>query len=186
LDYPGFISQAHPAENETLQQQKEIALIQTTNTPMSARIPIATRPQSTQSTVVAMPRARVLIIDDDLYIREGMKALLECEDIDVITHDSMITLPLVLRASRPDVILLDIEMPALSGTAFFRLGRAEIFGLTNTSVILFSGIAETELADMAKGLGADGFIPKAGDPSRIVADVRKSIIRHRAQQALTS
>ena len=127
-------------------------------------------------------RGRVLIVDDQTDILEGMKALLEIEGMDVITHDSMITLPLILRDANPDVILLDVGLPALSGSALFKLGRQRLLR-TDASVILFSGRSARELENLAEEFGADGFVTKSQDPMEIVARVQTWIGQRRAQRA---
>lgn len=128
------------------------------------------------------PNGRVLIVDDDASVRDGMKVLLESIGIDVITHDSMITLPLVMRTSRPDVILLDIAMPALSGVSFLRMRDRLAFSNTAASVILFSGIRVSHLADLAESFGAE-FITKCAEPYEIGERVRRAVDRRRMRSA---
>lgn len=126
---------------------------------------------------------RVLIVDDHLEILEGMKALLEIEGMEVTTHDSMITLPLILRKANPDVILLDLSFRALSGETFFRLGRERLLRNTDALVILFSGRPLPELAATAEEFGADGVLPKSEDAMQAVARVKTWIEQHRALRA---
>jgi DNA-binding response OmpR family regulator len=128
-------------------------------------------------------RGRVLIVDDQVEILEGMKALLEIEGMDVTTHQSMITLPLILRQAAPDVILLDLSVGALSGQSFFQLGRERLLRNADASVLLFSGRPARELEAMAEEFGADGFVAKSQDAMEIVARVRTSIEQHRALRA---
>ena len=125
-------------------------------------------------------RGRVLIVDDHPEILAGMKALLEMEGMDVTTHDSVITLPLILRTANPEVILLDLSLRALSGEAFFRLGRQRVLRHTNALVILFSGRPLAELAANAEEFGADGVLPKSEDAMQAVARVKTWIEQHRA------
>lgn len=106
-----------------------------------------------------------------------MKALLEISGIDVILHDSMITLPLIVRDADPDVVLLDISFPALSGTAAFRQGLRRLLR-TDASLILFSGRSAIELAPMTEEAGADGFISKAQEPMEIINRIQ-TLIDHR-------
>jgi DNA-binding response OmpR family regulator len=127
-----------------------------------------------------MSRGRVLIVDDHPEILEGMKMLLELEGMDVTTHDSVITLPLILRKADPEVILLDLSLPALSGESFFRLGRERLLRHTNAFVILFSGRPLAELAANAEEFGADGVLPKSEDAMQAVARVKTWIEQHRA------
>jgi len=125
-------------------------------------------------------RGRVLIVDDHPEVLEGMKMLLEMEGMDVTTHDSVITLPLILRRADPEVILLDLSLRALSGEAFFKLGRERVLRHTHALVILFSGRPTSELAANAEEFGADGILPKSEDAMQMVARVKTWIQQHRA------
>jgi DNA-binding NarL/FixJ family response regulator len=125
-------------------------------------------------------RGRVLIVDDHPEILAGMKALLELEGMDVTTHDSVITLPLILRQADPEVILLALSLRALSGEALFKLGRERLLRHTHAFVILFSGRAPAELAANAEEFGADGILPKSEDSMQMVARVKTWIQQHRA------
>ncbi len=129
-------------------------------------------------------RGRVLIVDDQHDLLEGMKTLLELSGIDVTLHDSMITLPLILREADPDVVLLDVSIPALSGAAVFKQGLRRLLR-TDASLILFSGRSAGELAVMTEELGADGFITKAQDPMEIVTHLQ-TLIDHRRFLRLTN
>jgi len=80
----------------------------------------------------------------------------------------------------PEVILLDLSFRALSGEAFFRLGRERLLRHTNALVILFSGRPLAELAATAEEFGADGVLPKSEDAMQAVARVKTWIEQHRA------
>lgn len=127
-------------------------------------------------------RGRVLIVDDQHDLLEGMKALLEISGIDVILHDSMITLPLILREADPDVVLLDVSLPALSGTSALRQGLKRLLR-TDAFLLLFSGRSPGELASLTHELGADGYITKAQDPMEIVTRLQSWIDRRNLVRA---
>jgi len=122
-------------------------------------------------------RGRVLIVDDQRDLLEGMKALLEISGIDVVLHDSMITLPLILREADPDVVLLDVSLPALSSTAALRQGLRRLLR-TDALLVLFSGRSPNELAVLTEELGADGFIAKGQEPMEIITRIQ-TLIDHR-------
>jgi DNA-binding response OmpR family regulator len=124
---------------------------------------------------------KVLIVDDEPELLEGLVWLLRDEGIDVATHDSMITLPLVVRQIDPDLILLDLSMPALSGSAVFRLGRSRL--RSDAPLVLFSGRGTDELAKRAEELGADGFLAKSQEPVDIIARIQSWIDHRRAVRA---
>ena len=122
-------------------------------------------------------RGRVLIVDDQRDLLEGMKALLEISGIDVVLHDSMITLPLILREADPDVVLLDVSLPALSSAAALRQGLRRLLR-TDALLVLFSGRSPNELALLTEELGADGFIAKGQEPMEIITRIQ-TLIDHR-------
>jgi DNA-binding response OmpR family regulator len=127
-------------------------------------------------------RGRVLFVDDEPDLLAGMKTLLEMEGIDVFVHDSMITLPLILRDADPDVVLLDISLPALSGTSALRSGLRKLLR-TDGALVLFSGRAPSELSRFAEELGADGFISKTENSMDIVRRIQTWIDRRRLKRA---
>lgn len=115
-------------------------------------------------------RTTVLIVDDQPELLAGVVALLADEGFDAHVHESVITLPLVVRQLDPDVILLDLSMPALSGSAVFRVGRARL--RTDAPLVLFSGRDDAELARTAEEVGADGFLSKTRTPIEVIAHIR--------------
>jgi two-component system alkaline phosphatase synthesis response regulator PhoP len=123
-------------------------------------------------------RGRVLIVDDQHDLLDGIKSLIEFEDVDVVMHSSMITLPLILRDADPDVVLLDLSLPALSGSGAFRNGLRRLLR-TDAALVLFSGRSPAELATIAEELGADGFISKTQEPMEIVGSIQMWIDRRR-------
>lgn len=128
-----------------------------------------------------MTRPMVLIVDDQPEMLAGLTVLLEDEGIDVRVHESMITLPLVVREIDPDLILLDLSMPALSGAAVFKIGRQRL--RSDAPLVLFSGRAPHELAKAAEELGADGFLAKSQEPVDIIARIQSWIDHRRAVRA---
>jgi len=124
---------------------------------------------------------RVLIVDDEPDLVAGIRMVLEDEGMDVAVHSSLITLPLLLRTIDPDVILLALSMPALSGTAVFANNRQLL--KTDAPVILFSGRGDRELARLAEELGADGYICKSDDTQAVVHRVKTWILNRRALQS---
>lgn len=125
-----------------------------------------------------MTNGRVLIIDDEPDLLAGLVQLFELEGLAVQVHSSLITTPFVLRSADPDVILLDLSMPALSGKAAFLNGLRCL--KTDAPVILFSGRGSGELAALVEELGADGFLCKSDDAMAMIHRVRIWITNRRA------
>lgn len=117
----------------------------------------------------AAPRRRLLIVDDDLDLLEFLTDALRNEfDIDVAS--SALEAASRLPVFRPDVILLDIRLPDLSGLEVCRHFRTD-GGNHKIPILAMSAFERTVSADAARESGADGFLPK---PLKL-ADVRRRI-----------
>jgi DNA-binding response OmpR family regulator len=116
-------------------------------------------------------RPRILLIDDDPMIANGITLLLEPEGIDVTWRLSPIALPLEMKEINPDLILLDLGMPALSGVALLAAGPRRILR-TDAPIVLFSGRSRDELSRLTEMYDVAGFIAKRADIGDIITDIR--------------
>lgn len=122
---------------------------------------------------------KLLIVEDDQHLREGISDLLEAEGYETITAaDGGFGLRL-FKQSRPDFCLLDIMMPGMDG---FELCR-EIRKIDEDVPVLFLSARETE-TDHVVGLelGADDFVVKPFKPRELIARIR-AISRRRLPPA---
>lgn len=113
---------------------------------------------------------RVLLADDEAMIRAGVAAILASDkEVEVVAEaaDGRVAVELA-RANRPDVVLLDIRMPGLDGLAA-AAGIRKL--LPDTGVLMLTTFGEDEYIERALGLGASGFLLKAGDPRELLAGV---------------
>ncbi|MET9952495.1 response regulator transcription factor [Streptomyces sp. NPDC006339] len=114
---------------------------------------------------------RVLVADDEAMVRAGVRAILARDpQVDVVGEagDGHEALALA-RRHRPDVVLLDIQMPGLDGlTAVGRFRRE----LTAVGVIMLTTFGQDEYITRALEEGADGFLLKADDPRELLNGVR--------------
>ena len=117
-----------------------------------------------------MSRPCILLLDDDFTIAEGMKALLDREGIDLQWHSSPITLPIAVSRCRPDLILLDLGIPALSGASLVQTTQRIL--KNRVPIVLFSGRGQRELSRLTEEFGVLGFISKGDDINHMVASIR--------------
>nr|WP_272919320.1 response regulator transcription factor [Amycolatopsis rubida] len=111
-----------------------------------------------------------MLADDEAMIRAGVAAILASDkEIEVVAEagDGRAAVELA-RANRPDVALLDIRMPGLDGLAAAEEIRKL---LPDTGVLILTTFGEDEYIERALGLGASGFLLKAGDPRELLAGV---------------
>jgi DNA-binding NarL/FixJ family response regulator len=114
----------------------------------------------------------VLIVDDDDLIRAGLRAILDAEpDIEVVGEaaDGAEVVPAVVKL-RPDVVLMDVRMPALDGIQATRLLMARMD--EPPRVLVVTTFENDEYVYEALRAGASGFLLKRSRPVQIVEAVR--------------
>jgi DNA-binding NarL/FixJ family response regulator len=117
--------------------------------------------------VPASPRLRVLLVDDHRLFLEGLRNLLTAEGIEVVgqAYDGLEALA-AARHLRPDVILMDIQMPRCDGVAATRLIKAEMPACK--IVMLTMSENEQDLFEAVKS-GASGYLLKRLDAEEFFA-----------------
>src|SRR3954453_22523600 len=101
---------------------------------------------------------RILLVDDDPGLRTLLKTTFGVADVDVVEAESAEAARRRIRAARPDVIVLDVNMPGTTGLELC----AELKGAAATReipVVLLTGSDGGTSAD-AKRVGADAFVRK--------------------------
>lgn len=101
-------------------------------------------------------KKRILVVDDDERLLMTTKELLEAEGYDVITHISGFGVINRVTTSRPNLILLDINMPALSGDTVAKL----LSQINVVRVVFHSSNDEDSLRKTATECGVKGYICK--------------------------
>jgi CheY-like chemotaxis protein len=113
--------------------------------------------------------AKVLVVDDDPLTSEVVVATLRRAGHVVHTHDSGFGLAVAIHQIGPDVVLLDVHMPGLSGTRSLQAAAAlsPTYGL-ETRVLLHSGAPPDELEALATREQTHGWLAKPARPQEIV------------------
>ncbi|MCP2199647.1 response regulator transcription factor [Lentzea flava] len=116
---------------------------------------------------------RVLLADDEELIRDALAALLDLEpDLEVVARagDGRAAVE-AARAHRPDVAVLDLQMPELDGLEVTEeLARV----LPSCAVVILTGRGRPPHLQQALQAGAKGFLPK-GSPGGTLADVIRRV-----------
>jgi len=115
---------------------------------------------------------RVLLADDQALMRAGFRALLEAEDdIDVVGEapDGASAVDLSRRL-RPDVILMDVQMPGLDGIEATRRIAADP-QLSGVRVLILTNFGLDSYVFAALRAGASGFLLKDADPADLLQAV---------------
>ena len=114
---------------------------------------------------------RLLIADDHPLLRTGLRQVIETDPrLQVVAEaaDGATALE-QLRVTRPDVAVLDIEMPQLTGFALLREMRAERLA---TAVVFLTMYRDEEMFNEALDLGALGYVLKDSATTDIISAIR--------------
>lgn len=123
------------------------------------------------SRLVPGPRIRVLVVDDQPLIRRGLALMLSTEpEIDVIGQagDGEEAIE-AARRERPDVVLMDLQMPRLSGIAATSAITTELSG---TQVVVLTTFDTDELVFEAIRAGAQAYLLKDAHESEVLDTIR--------------
>jgi len=114
---------------------------------------------------------RVLLIDDHALFRIGLRELLERRGIDVIAAEGDCAEGLRLASvGNPDVVLLDMRMPQMSGIELLR--RLRDLGLQMPIVMLTTSRDESDVIDSLQS-GAQGYLLKDMEPEELIAALQQ-------------
>lgn len=120
-----------------------------------------------------LKRIRVVLIDDHTIFREGMISLFQAiHDIDIVGEaaDGAEGIDLIER-ERPNVALLDINMPGLNG---IDAGRIIIDRFPRVSVVILTAYDYVQYVREVVRMGAKGYLLKTASVDEIAAGIRKA------------
>ncbi len=133
---------------------------------------------------------RLIVADDEEMIRTAIVSLLTMEeDLDIVAQsDNGADAVALARAHRPDVVLLDLEMPPTDGIET----ASQILKTVDTHAVLMTRHARPGVLKRAMAAGITGFVPKSTPVERLavvvrdIADGRRYVDPELAAQALNS
>lgn len=122
-----------------------------------------------------LPSGRILIVEDDRVQAEYLSEVLRLEGYAVVVAGTAAEALASAHASPgPDLVLVDVVLPDLSGTEVVRRLR----GASNVPIIMVT--SRRQVTDRVIGLdaGADDFVPKPFEPAELLARVRAQLRRN--------
>jgi DNA-binding NtrC family response regulator len=125
----------------------------------------------------AAPRSRtkILIVDDSALVREAVSLILEERGYDVVSMDSVFSFAQALNSEKPDLVLIDVMMPAMTGDKLVEIARKHHAG--TCPMVLFSDRGAADLERLAHACGAAGFIQKTGNPDALARSVASYLVK---------
>lgn len=119
---------------------------------------------------------KIVIIEDDPTISQMYRIKFESDGFEVhLAANGQIGINVVEKV-RPDIILLDLQMPEMDGTEALKIIRSQDWGKT-VPVIILTNLGEEEAPHELRSLGVDSYIVKANYTPRQVVEQVKSAIK---------
>jgi excisionase family DNA binding protein len=117
----------------------------------------------------------VLVVDDDVRLREYVRVNLESEGYSVREAEGAEQALAQIEDQKPDLVLLDVVMPDIDGWQMLQRMQ-ERHG--SIPVIMFSGKVDEESASQAASRGALGFVGKPFDPQELLTRAKQLVPLH--------
>jgi DNA-binding NtrC family response regulator len=125
--------------------------------------------------------ANILVVDDELGIRDLLSEILNDEGHNVELAENAAQAREVRNRMRPDLVLLDIWMPDTDGVTLLKEWSTS--GLLNMPVIMMSGHATIDTAVDAIRIGAQAFLEKPITLQKLLKTVEQGLAREQVRQA---
>ena len=126
-----------------------------------------------------MPRGSILVVDDELEIREGLEALLTSESFDVTVAETGVAGLQKLEDKPFDLMLLDVSLPDRNGLDMLREIRLRD---PNLAIILITAYGSIDMAREAFKGGAQDYITKPWSNDELIAQISLAIEGRRLRE----
>lgn len=141
--------------------------------PASLRPPAVRARRSEPSAPAARPRARVLVVDDSAICLEATAIMLEDLGYAAIAVDSPFALAAMVAREAPDLVLVDVSTPGLSGDKLVEIVLRQRGEGRPAVIVLHSDRSDHELGALARSSGAAGYIRKTADADRFARELER-------------
>ena len=127
------------------------------------------------------PKRKILIADDNVDIRTTLAPLLDARGYNVVVATNGREAVELAQAETPDLILLDVEMPKLSGFQVVRAIRDPLNksneSCWRTPIIMVTAEKEKRDKQYAASGGADGYVEKPFNPASLFTEINRLLPR---------
>ena len=149
--------------------------------------PASIKPHMDYRSTKTLQRAKILVVEDDQHLMEGIKEILELDDYEVMTAGTGIDGLEVLKSvdPLPDLIVSDIMMPRMDGYEFFEAVRSEPKWVAIPFIFLTAKGEKSDIR-LGKAMGADDYVTKPFGAEDLLIAVTAKLERHKQLQSVLS
>lgn len=119
-------------------------------------------------------RRKIMVVDDDTVVCTALSALLSARGYSVTCRSQALGTSLAILRDKPDVVVLDVDMPGLTGDA---ISKILLNNKPAPAVIFYSSRSDEELGRIVSETRALGAIRK-GDPREFLMPFEALLARH--------
>lgn len=124
-----------------------------------------------------MSSASILLVEDNIVLRDGLQLLLESDGFEVHTADNGLeALQMMKSGNCPDLILSDIAMPEMDGMAFLSAVRSRADWIAIPFIFLTARGTRDEVF-VGKGLGIEDYLVKPVNNHELLSTIRARLVR---------
>ena len=123
-----------------------------------------------------MPKARIIIIDDDEDIRDVLKLALTEEGYEVLEAENGLVGFELIKNKNPNLVIVDYKMPKMTGPELCAVVKKDIL-MSHLPIIMLTG--KGDVLDKVSGInaGADDYIVKPFEPQELLARIKMTLRR---------
>jgi two-component system cell cycle response regulator DivK len=115
---------------------------------------------------------RILVVEDQEDNRQIIRDLLSATDYEIIEAESGEEALAAVAKQRPDLILMDIQLPGMDGYEATRRIKADP-ALRSITIIAVTSYALSGEEQQARAAGCDEYVPKPYSPRQLLAKIRQ-------------
>ena len=155
-------------------------------TPPVASAPDPSRPNPAQATSAAdeaqLEGKRILVVDDEPLVTRGLTSLLGRRGVEVTALNDPLKFWTVIEEAKPNLVLLDLEMPKISGVELCRVIRNDR-RWSELPVIFLSGHTDQASVHRVFAAGADDYVGKPFVPAELMMRIESRLTGVKARRA---
>jgi len=121
--------------------------------------------------------AKILIVDDTAFMRRLLQQILQAAGYEVVCAvDGQECLD-VVGAEKPDLVIMDLNMPRMNGLEALRALRADPTTCSLPVLVASASLQDADIAEMERA-GANGHVSKPFQARQLLAIIRQHLVGH--------
>jgi CheY-like chemotaxis protein len=118
--------------------------------------------------------ATILVVDDEIVLKIMLGKILSLDNHEIVTADNGVSALAFLAENRVDLVITDIMMPEMDGSAFLEILRAEKSG-KDLPVIVLTGTGTMSSLDAARQMGVERILSKPISSQELLQAIEETL-----------